>query len=213
MPPTRYMPCTRSRRTHAGKGAPGCTVDYCWALLGRRSLVVGCAQSDSGITSSVKSKLVADDIVKARNISVDTQDRVVTLTGTVQSPTEESRAIEIARNTNGVADVVDKMSVASAEPGAAPTTGRLDTAPATSVGGAISDAAITSDVRARLLADADVNGQKIDVDTRDRVVTLSGTVANPAQKSRAAELAGKADNVVRVEDNLLVQSTPPPSPR
>jgi hyperosmotically inducible protein len=181
-------------------------------VVGTAILVVGCAQSDSGITSSVKSKLVADDIVKARNISVDTQDRVVTLTGTVQSATEESRAIEIARNTSGVADVVDKMSVASAEPGAAPTTG-LDAAPTTSVGGAISDAAITSDVRARLLADADVNRQNIDVDTRDRVVTLSGTVANAAQKSRAAELAGKADNVVRVEDNLLVQSTPPSSPR
>ncbi len=125
-------------------------------VVGTAILVVGCAQSDSGITSSVKSKLVADDFVKARNISVDTQDRVVTLTGTVQSAIEESRAIEIARNTSGVADVVDKMSVASAEPGAAPTTG-LDTAPATSVGGAISDAAITSDVRARLLADADVN--------------------------------------------------------
>ena len=182
-------------------------------VVGTAILVVGCSQSDSGITSSVKSKLVADDIVKSRNISVDTQDRVVTLTGTVQSPIEESRAIEIARNTNGVADVVDKMSVASAEPGAAPTTGQLDTAPATSVGGAINDAAITSDVRARLLADADVNGQRIDVDTRDRVVTLSGTVATLAQKSRAGELAGKAGNVIRVEDNLLVQSTPAPAAR
>jgi hyperosmotically inducible protein len=160
----------------------------------------------------VKSKLIADDIVKARDINVDTHDRVVTLTGTVQSATEESRAIELARNTNGVADVVDKMSVASAEPGATPTTGRLDTT-ATSVGSAVSDATITSDVRARLLADADVNSQKIAVDTHDRVVTLSGTVATLEQKSKAVELAGKADNVVRVEDNLLLPSTPPPPTR
>src|SRR5262249_61107589 len=130
---------------------------------------------DAGITSSVKSKLIADEVVKARDINVDTRDRVVTLTGTVQSPIEESRAIEIARNTKGVADVVDKMSVASAEPGATPTTGRLDTS--TSVGNAVGDATITSDIKARLLADADLNGQKIDVSTHDRVVTLSGTVA------------------------------------
>jgi osmotically-inducible protein OsmY len=171
-------------------------------------LVVGCSQSDSGITSSVKSKLIADDMVKARNIDVDTRDRVVTLRGTVQSPTEENRAVEIARNTKGVADVVNRIAIVSGEPGAAPTTG-LDSAPASSISGAVGDATITSDVKARLLADPDVSGIRIDVDTRDRVVTLSGTVANAAQKARAAELAAKADNVVRVEDNLLVQSTPP----
>jgi hyperosmotically inducible protein len=182
-------------------------------VFGTAIFVVAWSQSDSGITSSVKSKLVADDIVKARKIDVDTHDRVVTLTGTVESPTEESRAIEIARNTKGVADVIDKMSIPSAEPGAAPTTGQVDHAPATSVGGAIIDAAITSDVRARLLADPDVSGQKIVVDTRDRVVTLSGTVANAAQKSRAAELAASAGNVGRVEDNLLVQSSPEPAAR
>src|SRR5215470_16958364 len=118
-------------------------------VLGTAALLVGCSQSDSGITSSVKSKLVADEVVKARNIDVDTRDRVVTLTGTVQSPIEESRALEIARDTKGVADVVDKMSVASSgEPGAAPTTGF--TAPG--VSGAVGDTTITNDVRARLLA-------------------------------------------------------------
>jgi|KBSSwiStaDraftv2_1062776.scaffolds.fasta_scaffold694763_1 hyperosmotically inducible protein len=180
-------------------------------VLGTAVFVVGCSQSDSGITTNVKSKLVADDVVKARTIDVDTKDRVVTLSGTVQSPIEENRAIEIARNTKGVADVVDRMTVvASSEPGAAPTTG-FDRAPAGSIGGAISDATITSDVKARLLADTDVAGLKIDVDTRDHVVTLSGTVASPAQKARAVELAGRVDSVTRVEDNLMVQGSAPPS--
>jgi hyperosmotically inducible protein len=177
-------------------------------VLGTAVFLVGCSQSDSGISSSVKSRLVADEMVKARDIDVDTRDRVVTLTGTVQSPAEENRALEIARGTNGVADVVDKMSVVSGELGAAPTTG-LDTAPAASIRGAVSDATITSDVKARLLADSDVSGLRIDVGTHDHVVTLSGTVASAAQKSRAVELAGKADSVVRVEDNLLVKESAP----
>jgi hyperosmotically inducible protein len=177
-------------------------------ILATAVLVVGCSQSDSGITSSVKSKLVADDMVKARNIDVDTRDRVVTLTGTVQSPTEESRAVEIARNTKGVADVVDRLAIVTKEPGAAPTTG-LDSGPAPSISGAVGDATITSDVKARLLADSDVSGLRIDVDTRNGVVTLSGAVSTAAQKSRAAEIAAKADNVVRVEDNLLVQQAAP----
>jgi len=71
----------------------------------------GCAQTDTGITSAVKGKLVADDLVKARQINVDTQDKVVTLTGEVRTEAEESRALEIARATDGVRDVIDQISV------------------------------------------------------------------------------------------------------
>ena len=90
---------------------------------------VGCAQSDAGITTAVKGKLVADDLVKARQINVDTKDKVVTLTGQVQSPAEESRALQIARDTNGVRDVIDQIDVVAPqastgfglpEPGAPP---------------------------------------------------------------------------------------------
>jgi osmotically-inducible protein OsmY len=38
---------------------------------------------------------------------------------------------------------------------------------------------------------------------------LTGIVNSAAQKSRAVEVANKADNVVRVEDNLLVQESTP----
>lgn len=72
---------------------------------------VGCAQSDSGITTAVKGKLVADDLVKARQINVDTTDKVVTLTGEVRTLAEETRALQIARETKGVRDVIDQISV------------------------------------------------------------------------------------------------------
>src|SRR6266536_4915118 len=73
----------------------------------------GCAQSDPGITTSVKTQFMADDLVKARDINVDTRDRVVTLTGTVQSRAEQEKALQIARNTKGVADVIDKITISS----------------------------------------------------------------------------------------------------
>ena len=72
---------------------------------------VGCAQTDAGITTSVKNKLIADDLVKARQINVDTQDKVVTLTGEVKTDAEESRALQIARGTDGVRDVIDQINV------------------------------------------------------------------------------------------------------
>ena len=179
-----------------------------FGILGAIVFVVGCSQSDSGITSSVKSKLIADDMVKARNLDVDTKDRIVTISGEVQSPMEEARAIDLARNTNGVADVVDKMAVVSpGEPGSAPTSGRSPDGAISSAGAAISDAAITSEVKSKLLADPNVGGLRIDVDTSDRVVTLSGSVNGAAEKARAIELAGTVNNVTRVEDKLVIQPT------
>ena len=80
----------------------------------------GCAQTDTGITSAVKGKLVADDLVKARQINVDTQDKVVTLTGEVRSEAEESRALELARATDGVRDVIDQINVVPEAAGLTP---------------------------------------------------------------------------------------------
>jgi osmotically-inducible protein OsmY len=83
-------------------------------LIGACTLALfatACAQSDTGITTAVKGKLVADDLVKARQINVDTKDKVVTLTGEVQTQAEETRALEIARETNGVRDVIDQIAV------------------------------------------------------------------------------------------------------
>jgi len=172
---------------------------------------IGCAQSDAGITTSVKTQFMADDVVKARNINVDTRNRVVTLTGTVQSHDEEAKALQIARNTKGVADVVDKIVISPAtEPGSTPTTGRFGETPlGTASTEAISDAAITAKVKSKLLADPDVSGLRIDVDTRERIVTLTGSVGSAAEKARAIELAGKTDNVIRVEDRLTLRPRTP----
>ena len=176
------------------------------SLLGMLAPVVfavGCSQSDPGITTAVKAQLAADELVKARNINVDTRNHVVTLTGTVQSQQEETKALQITRNTKGVADVVDNITVgSSSEPGSAPTTGRVGDTPATEP---ITDAGITAKVKTRLLADPDVSGLRIDVDTRDGIVTLSGVVSSAAKKAHAVELAGKVDNVNRVEDRLTVR--------
>ena len=169
-------------------------------------LVVGCAETDAGITTNVKSKLVADDLVKARQIDVDTQEGVVTLSGTVQSSEEEAQALQIARDTNGVASVVDNINV-SAERDAAPTTGLGESASsmASDAMDAAGDAGIAAKVKTALMADTSVSGLSIDVDTANGVVTLTGTVNNAAEKAKAIEIAAKVDNVMRVEDKLTVK--------
>jgi hyperosmotically inducible protein len=173
-------------------------------------LTVGCAQSDPGITTAVKSKMAADDTVKSYRIDVDTKDRVVTLSGAVDTPQARERAMELARTTDGVRDVVDRLTVT---PGATPTTGIDDPLQnkareaADKVKDAmpdLSDAGVTTKVKSKFLGDTDVPGLKIDVDTKDGVVTLTGTVGTAAEKQRAIELAKNTDGVKSVVDRIKI---------
>lgn len=74
-------------------------------------LTVACGQTDAGITTAVKSKLAADDLVKAYQVDVDTNNKVVTLRGDVETVAQKEQAVMIARNTDGVRDVIDQLRV------------------------------------------------------------------------------------------------------
>ena len=187
---------------------------------------VACSQSDPGITTAVKSKLAADDTVKAYRIDVDTKDRVVTLSGEVDNAAAKARAVELARGVDGVREVVDNTAVVAGvtPPGglddrAAATTGQVardadaktDDAQkkaadaAEGAADATKDAALTAAVKSKFLADTRISGLKIDVDTRASVVTLTGTVNTAAEKQRAVAVAKETDGVKTVVDNLKVK--------
>jgi osmotically-inducible protein OsmY len=67
------------------------------------------------------------------------------------------------------------------------------------------DASITSAVKTKLLGDPLVGGLKIDVDTKDNVVTLTGMVKSAAEKAEAVRLAKNTTGVKSVVDKLTIQ--------
>jgi hyperosmotically inducible protein len=69
------------------------------------------AVGEAALTAKIKSKMALDDSVKARNINVDTNGTVVTVTGTVQSDQERERAVRLAKETAGVTQVVDRLHI------------------------------------------------------------------------------------------------------
>jgi hyperosmotically inducible protein len=71
----------------------------------------GAMISESALTAKIKSKMALDDSVRARSIDVTTVGHVVTLSGIVRSMPEHDRAIQLARETDGVTRVIDKLSV------------------------------------------------------------------------------------------------------
>ncbi len=73
-------------------------------------------------------------------------------------------------------------------------------------GVAIEDSFITTSVKSAVLAEPGLSALKIDVDTKDGVVTLSGTVASSALKTRAAQIAQNTSGVRSVVDKLEVKT-------
>ena len=71
---------------------------------------------DSVITTKIKSKLAADHLTSLGHIRVDTDaNGVVYLSGTAHSKDEITRAVDIARDTDGVRGVHNSLVVKSDE--------------------------------------------------------------------------------------------------
>jgi len=62
---------------------------------------------------SIKTKFLAESGVPGTTINVDTNNHVVTLTGTVKTKAEAAKAVMIARETKGVKRVIDHLKVAA----------------------------------------------------------------------------------------------------
>ena len=68
---------------------------------------------DATLTAEVKTKLLANSETDGLAIDVDTEARIVTLTGNVKSAEEKALAGEITNNVDGVSKVNNKLIVNS----------------------------------------------------------------------------------------------------
>jgi hyperosmotically inducible protein len=72
--------------------------------------------TDGWITTRVKAKFIGEDLLKNSDISVSTDNHVVTLTGTVMSAAGRARAVEQAKEVEGVHRVVDRLTIGPKKP-------------------------------------------------------------------------------------------------
>jgi hyperosmotically inducible protein len=68
---------------------------------------------EAALTSKIKAKMLLDDTIKSRSIDVTTDGTTVTVSGTVRAVDEHDRALRLARETEGVTHVVDRLKVES----------------------------------------------------------------------------------------------------
>jgi len=98
----------------------------------------------------------------------------------------------------------DKMATTTDR--TASTTNRTTTGATSETAAPVDDAALTTKVKTAVLAEPGLKSLQINVDTKDAVVTLSGTVDNAELKSRAVQIAQGVQGVKSVNDNLSLKT-------
>ncbi|WP_140919082.1 molecular chaperone OsmY [Limnobaculum xujianqingii] len=146
---------------------------------------------DSTITAKVKSALLDHKSIESTHISVETTGGVVTLSGFVTSTEQMTQANEVVEKVEGVKSVSNKLQVQEDKSG--------------TVEGYVSDSAITSEVKAKFLADKIVPSRKIKVETSEGVVLLTGNVDKAAQAKQAESIAKQVKGVKTVKNDLVVK--------
>lgn len=183
------------------------------------------AKNDSAIKSRVEARLNNVEALKDEHITVSVDNGVVTLKGDVKTAADKERAAELAK-VPGVTTVENKLEVEGAEKGvasktkdataksaektkdatekAAKKTGDKTKDVAGTTGEVITDAWITTKINADFINEDTLKGSDINVDTKDHIVTLKGTVATAAGKARAEEIAKTTKGVTRVVNTLTI---------
>jgi len=151
---------------------------------------IGTATRDMWITTDAKMRMLADSRTPATEIDVDTRDGVVTLWGTVPSREAKAAAEEDVRKVSGVKRVMNHLQVVPSS--------KKEVVKA-------NDDEVKKEVK-RNIEGRDLEGANIDVDVKNGVARLKGTVEDDQQRLAAAIAARTTPGVRAVQDELQVKS-------
>ncbi|MBD1588342.1 BON domain-containing protein [Pseudomonas typographi] len=153
---------------------------------------------DATLTATVRAKLSWNAPTQGSDMTVSTDGGVVTLKGHAQTAEAKLLAGTLAHNTDGVYVVNNLISLSAADT----QTARAE-AQANAVDNSVTDAWITSKVKASFLYDRNLDALTIDVATREGMVSLVGEVVSSEQKTHAVEIARTLRGVRGVDADLL----------
>ncbi len=169
--------------------------------------------SDGDLEKNIKAKLDSDTQLKAADLGVSANvDRnEATLSGTVETQAQRSRAVELAKSSHTGLVLTDKIEVKPREYTRAEWTEDRATEARTrakasgdTIGDSLDDAWIHTKIVTKLIGNATTPERKINVDVNNNVVILRGTVDTAAEKSEAERVAKSTDGVKRVTNQLKV---------
>lgn len=157
---------------------------------------------DGYLKSKIVGALAVNPHVSASKLDVKVENGIAYLGGTAKDATERDLAVEIAKGVDGVKAVRSSVGLQTAAAGTKRASAKGDTR--RTAGETVDDATLTARVKGKLIRNSNTPAGKIDVDTRQGVVTLTGTVDDEARKDLAGKIAENTEHVVAVHNELTV---------
>ena len=159
------------------------------------------ATDDKTLEDRIDYNLETNAVVRKYNLDVKVEKGVATLTGDVATAAQKSEAEKLAK-IHGVTRVDNRIEI---DPNEDKTVADRISKGLSRTGESVTDAWILTKVKwFHTGADA-LKGSDINVDVKDGVVTLKGTVKTEAGRAKAIALAKDTDGVKRVVDQLTIK--------
>jgi hyperosmotically inducible protein len=156
--------------------------------------------TDDQLKDRINFRIDTSNITRKYDIHVTVNNGVATLTGDVANAAQKAEAGRLAKVT-GVTKVDNQIKV---DKGVDKSLMDKSKNGMSKAGDKIDDAWITTKINWFFVGEDTLKGSHINVDTKNNVVTLNGTVTNLAGKNRAAQLARQTDGVKNVINNLTI---------
>jgi osmotically-inducible protein OsmY len=187
-------------------------------VVAQRAATTTANAHDKALSQQIAKRIADEPGFKPGAVDVKVEDGVVTLSGLVPNEAERARAERLAQ-VDGVKRVHNNLqteeSAKSAVKGTAGTAAEKSKNGAEKVGEkakegvsktgeVITDGWITSRISSKFVNEDLLHDSNINVDTKDHVVTLHGTVLSEAGRRRAVAIAKEVEGVHRVVDKITI---------
>jgi hyperosmotically inducible periplasmic protein len=159
------------------------------------------AADDKTLEDRIDYNLETNATVRKYNLDVKVEKGVATLTGDVATAAQKSAAERLAK-VSGVTRVDNKIQI---DPDEDKSVADRISKGLSRTGESVNDAWITTKVNWFFVGADALKGSDINVDTKDHVVTLKGTVKSEAGRAKAIALAKDTEGVKRVVDQLTIK--------
>ncbi|MFN7927914.1 MAG: BON domain-containing protein [Blastocatellia bacterium] len=172
--------------------------------------------SNSDLENNIKAKIDSDARLKAANISIDgdAEKKTATLSGTVESESLRTKAVDLAKSAQVGLVVTDKIDVKPRDISRSEYTDDMAKEARTkakgygeTIGDSLDDAWIHTKIVAKLIGNTTTPQRKINVDVVKNAVTLRGTVDTAEEKTEAESVAKNTEGVKTVKNMLVVKKS------
>lgn len=149
-------------------------------------------QSDAWLTAKIKTMLLFHRSVRASKTQVESKGGAVTLRGRAENQAQKDLTAEYVRDVDGVKDVDNELTVAKTGSKARKFDETMD------------DSSITAQVKLTLLFHRSTSAFNTHIESRDGVVTLTGSANNTAEKDLTEKIVADVKGVKSVNNRITV---------